>query len=231
MTEASELMQVYRLAHADETLRGVRVRVLEATVETLDVVARGANRAASGTRDYSQLAVGLLCEIALELTAGIQLSLEDNRVYAAACLLRQVIEIEYLMLLGCADSRTLSDWYQASPRDRRKQFSPKQMREASDGFFLDQEYWMHCEVGGHPNPRGRMLLPSRSTGIAPEAFLLPDSIQHIRRLWTSLRLLVPQLSINLDPEMLPLRTAISDWARAEAPIIEAAHGIGIDSDH
>lgn len=61
------------------------------------------------------------------------------------------------------------------------------------GYFAIKN-WLHCEVGGHPHLRARMLLNTYETALAPVASLLPDAVHYLRRLWTSLRLLLPKLT-------------------------------------
>jgi hypothetical protein len=136
------------------------------------------------------------------------------------------------MFLGYIDPTNLARWYRADGKELRKVFSPQRMRNASDGLFRDQEYWLHCEVGGHLHPRARMLLNDYPTPLAPIATLLPDAVHHLRRLWTSLRLLLPQLDIGelaLQEFAEPLASAIERWTEVENPLILSFDGIATTS--
>jgi hypothetical protein len=58
--------------------------------------------------------------------------------------------------------------------------------------------------------------------------LLPDAVHHLRRLWTSLRLLLPKLDIGelaLKEFAKPLIKAIERWTEVENPLILSLDGI------
>lgn len=62
------------------------------------------------------------------------------------------------------------------------------MRKHSKGQFRDQEYWSHCEIGGHPNPKGAFLLPDRVFPEDEPPFPTPEWMwvdlgQPLERLW------------------------------------------------
>lgn len=85
---------------------------------------------------------------------------EQENWYAASALVRQLVEVEYLVRLFRQDSDEALRWLKASPEELRTSFMPAQMRKRVDGF-RHQEYRVHCESGGHPNPRAHSLLPER----------------------------------------------------------------------
>ncbi len=67
-------------------------------------------------------------------------------------------------------------------------YNPSAMRKRSGGRFRDQEYWSHCEIGGHPNPKAAFLLPDHVLpGDAPPLptpeWMWVDLGQHLERLW------------------------------------------------
>ena len=47
------------------------------------------------------------------------------------------------------------EWLESTHEQRLKDFSPAQLRRTSKGRFLSKDYQDHCELGGHPVPRGR----------------------------------------------------------------------------
>jgi len=161
------------------------------------------------------------------------LLIRDSKLYAAGALLRQLIEIEYLLFLGYKDPSRLGRWYVAGAKELRRTFSPHQMRKNAEGLFRDEEYWLHCELGGHPHPRARMLLLSYESPLPPIACLLPDAVQHLRRLWTSLRLLLDQLDVDRTAVAEcsdSLVVAIGHWERVEDPIVLSFDGIAADEE-
>jgi hypothetical protein len=57
------------------------------------------------------------------------------------------------------------------------------------------------------------------------AALLPDTVHHVRRLWTSLRLLTPSIDLDLDLVGLTLPASLQTWEEAEHPVVLACDGI------
>jgi hypothetical protein len=228
----NDALAAFQDAAADDIIISARFSVLDTGGTTLQRIADLVQTSGYISRDDRELAVALLSRLASELSAGIALMSRQSYLYGAGALLRQLVEIEYLMFLGYIDPTNLARWYRADGKELRKVFSPQRMRNASDGLFRDQEYWLHCEVGGHPHPRARMLLNDYPTPLAPIATLLPDAVHYLRRLWTSLRLLLPQLDIGelaLQEFAEPLASAIERWTEVENPLILSFDGIATTS--
>lgn len=77
-------------------------------------------------------------------------------------------------------------WLTADHGTLLKVFAPAAMRKASNGLFAAGEYQPHCELGGHPSPASRLLLPHHSMAV-PAALLWVDLANHLIRLWRHLR--------------------------------------------
>src|SRR4051794_13310786 len=103
------------------------------------------------------------------------------------------------------------------------------MRKKADGMFRDKEYWLHCDMGGHPHPtQSKVLLSAYKAPVPPIAFLLPDAVQHLRRLWTSVKLLLPKLNsggIALNDSGERIGRAIIVWEAIENPTVLSHDGI------
>jgi hypothetical protein len=120
-----------------------------------------------------------------ELASGAISLLEQKSWYSAASLVRQLIEVEYLMYLFAQEPDELARWQASSQADLRKVYRPAEMRRRSAGKFQDQEYWAHCAFGGHPNPIAEMLLPEHPRLWGTMRWAWVDLAQHLTRLWTS----------------------------------------------
>jgi len=139
--------------------------------------------------DPQRRALATILQMGGSIGTGCVAMLETGNYYAATALSRQLVEIEYLVWLFGIDTSEAQAWLSSSQEDLRKTYSPSEMRRRSDGRFRDQEYWSHCEIGGHPNPKAAFLLPNH---ILPGyADLLPtpqwvwvDLGQHLERLWS-----------------------------------------------
>lgn len=229
---ADETLVAFQDAAANDLIVSARFGVLDAGGNTFQRIADLIQTSGWMSRDDRELAVALLSRLASEPAAGIALMCRQSYLYAAGALLRRSIEIEYLMFLGYIGAANLARWYRADAKELRKVFSPQRMRNASDALFRDQEYRLHGGVGGHPHPRARMLLNAYETPLAPVASLLPDAVHHLRRLWTSLRLLLPKLDIGelaLEEFAEPLVNAIAHWTEVENKPILSFDGIAVET--
>ena len=225
---SSEALAAFRDSAENDEINIARFSVLDVGSTTLAELADILLTSGSDRRDDKQLAAAILTRLGSELLGGISLLLKQPLAYSAGALLRQLIEIEYLMFIGYADPIKLERWYCVDAKELRRDFTPQRMRESSDGLFQDQEYWFHCEVGGHPHPKARLLLPAYNRADPPIAFLLPDAVQHTRRLWTSIRLLLPKLGIGetgLEDHGQELIHSIHQWEKLENPLILSFDGI------
>lgn len=131
-------------------------------------------------------ATAVVIEMASELVSGAIREIDDDRRFAASALIRQLLESEYLLRAFGQEFSQASKWARSSSEDIRRLFRPATMRQI--GGFSNTEYWNHCDMGGHPSPRGRVLLRYSPAVPKDEAEMMAASIwgdlaQHLRRLW------------------------------------------------
>jgi hypothetical protein len=134
-------------------------------------------------RDDAARAIAVLAQVAGELSGSAVTLLESERTYGPAVLIRQLVEVEYLAYCFSTDNALAAQWLTSSQEDIRRLFQPAAMRKRSRGVFRDEEYWTHCELGGHPNPKARVLLPGRE-GAVDARWMWADLAQHLDRLWS-----------------------------------------------
>ena len=135
-----------------------------------------------GNGNDEMVAVSLLLRVAGQLTSAISDLFQDGRAYAAAALVRQMVEIEYLAWAFQTRDKDAERWLRSSRDERMNFFSPKKLRDAAKGKFRSKDYSYHCELGGHPVPGSSILL---SKDIAPGQLLLSDLLGHTGRIWDS----------------------------------------------
>jgi hypothetical protein len=138
--------------------------------------------------DPMRRAVSIVVQMGGSLAEGSISLLESENWYATAALLRQIVEIEYLLWLFAEDPDEAKAWLVASQDELRRTYSPGSMRKRSQGRFRDQEYWTHCDLGGHPNPKAQFLLPDRispgdASAFGPLEWMWVELGQHLARLW------------------------------------------------
>jgi hypothetical protein len=135
-----------------------------------------------GNGSDEMVAVSLLFRVAGQLTSAISDLFRDGRVYAAAALVRQMVEIEYLAWAFQSRDREAERWLRSSRDERQNFFSPKKLRAAANGKFRSKDYGYHCELGGHPVPGASILLGRDATA---GQLLLSDLLGHTGRIWDS----------------------------------------------
>lgn len=185
-----------RASASDSTQVATRFQLAQTTVETfsaagaeLHVVGhlfgtdrvRGKSPGGHGSDEI--VAVSLLLRIASELVAASADLFKDGRHYAAAALVRQLVEIEYLAWAFDTRDSDAERWLRSNVEERREFFAPAKLRAASQGKFRGKDYGHHCELGGHPVPRAAILLNGDDT---VSQLLLSDMLGHTGRIWDHL---------------------------------------------
>lgn len=187
---AHDLASVASAAN-EEQGRVARRALARALAHSLTELSRTANVGAYIFRDDALRASSIVTEIAGELATSVVSLLEAGHVYAAGALTRQLIEAEYLVWLFSEDASEANRWSSARPAEIRQMFSPKVIRERSAGRFQASEYWTHCDLGGHPNPKAVMLLSGHAIRYGETEYprlelAWSDLCQHLVRLWETL---------------------------------------------
>ena len=181
----------YLQALIDKGLQNYRVEVCKQLSQKMEDI--GSTLWAFGLiREPSRRALAIVVQMGSALTKGTIQNLESDNRYAAAALLRQFVEIEYLLYLFAINPEDAEMWLLGDHEKLRKWFSPAEMRRRSKGFFRADEYWSHCEIGGHPHPKSMFLLPNiepmkkKDPMFDAPNFLWVDLGQHIRRALSSM---------------------------------------------
>ncbi len=119
---------------------------------------------------------------AASLVSGAIDLIASHNYYAAAALNRQLVEVEYLTWAFENDLAHVVDWYHSDRKEREKRWGPQALRDLSEGKFPNEDYWQHCEVGGHPTPVGmRALL--HSDEVVSAALARYEVISHGYHAW------------------------------------------------
>lgn len=141
---------------------------------------RAAGHSPFGNGSDETVAVSILLQVAGQLVSASTDLFDDGRLYAAAALLRQLVEVEYLAWAFETKNGEAERWLRSTKQERESFFTPAKLRKAAAGKFRTQDYGYHCELGGHPVPGSRLLL-----GRSPETsqLLLSDLLGHAGRIW------------------------------------------------
>jgi hypothetical protein len=202
MTEEEEL---FREGVTDEGAHEARVRLCARLNDALNDYGRklyvAGNAIAGGPatvqdpelKDLLERTIGLACvvQIAGELGVSCAGLLQDSQLYSSFALVRQIVECEYLCRAFSQDQDEARKWLTSTRAERLRFWSPRHMRQRSQGEFRDKDYAVHCEVGGHPTPRAFGLLRA-SQEIHPDAIWL-ELTTHLVNVWSHTTRAVPSL--------------------------------------
>jgi hypothetical protein len=190
MPTKAELLAKLNSGLADEHAQALRQRIAKEIPQRL---AENAQRLSFHHNFPAPAAAGIgfatAAAIAAELGAGAGQLFTTGYTYAGAALVRQLIECNYLLALMAENRAESEAWMQASHAEIVKTFMPRQMRKRSVQSFRVNEYHVHCDRGGHPNPAGRDLLgrlvpdPRELTLHANSRWL--DLSEHLADVWAS----------------------------------------------
>jgi len=136
-------------------------RMAIAVAEELDALA--AQVWAFGMAEGARRAVAIVAQMGAELAVGAVQLYRAGRWYAGAALVRQLIEVEYLLFLFGTEDNEPERWLNASDAEAKKTFSPSHMRERSAGRFLVDAYQTHYTMGVHPRVSEHVLLQEHIT--------------------------------------------------------------------
>ncbi len=130
-------------------------------------------------------AVGLatVAQIGGELAKGAIQLLQAENLYAASALMRQLVEVEYLVKAFESENEVAAEWLRADREERRKFWSPERLRSRTGGVFLRTDYWHHCDMGGHPTREGMSLLPGHAR--MNSGYIWVELARHLKSIWTS----------------------------------------------
>lgn len=212
---------------SDEVAAASRVALCEAIGEALSRLGRifwltgnivGPDRA-SGTSPFGfgdDVAVGVatVTQMGGELAKGAVRLLRDGNLYAAAALVRQIVEVEYLAHTFATKHEKAAAWLRADRAERLKFWSPAQLRKGS-AKFLASDYWNHCDLGGHPTVSGMTLLPGHTTH---SELVWVDLAGHLSSIWRHIERSVERLLDGPIPAhwKLPDVTLVRDeWLRTD----------------
>ena len=153
--------------------------------------------------------LALIVQMAASLAQGAVMLYSHENWYAGASTVRQLVEAEYLLSLISVAPAEAAKWRKSTHDQRRKFFSPAQMRKRSGGQFRASEYQAHCERGGHPSPLGSMFLAEHQSPLGTNTWLWVDLAQHLERLWPSFETAVEKLALSHVAAVAQARNAAS----------------------
>ncbi len=215
-----ESVEDFKKAICDPDLAKPRRRVCSTLAKQLSACGERLWAFGFAPRDF-RTAISIVLQFGGSLATGAGALAAYDNWYAASALVRQLVEIQYLLRLFSLDPNEALAWLTATQQELRTVFSPSRMRQRlPEGQFRHQEYRSHCEIGGHPNPGAHYLLPARiaKQHLPPfgtnEVFWV-DLAQHLVRIWRDVAALPyhhPQANLAVISQYTEaVDSAISSW--------------------
>lgn len=139
-----------------------------------------------------EVGIAMASEISGELTLASATLISNDQLYGAMALVRQIVEVEYLLWAFGSRKAEADAWLRSSHEERLQMWMPRHLRFKSEGRFGSKDYQDHCERGGHPTPEARFLLREHGARISAEAVWL-EVVQHGVGCWDYLAAAITEL--------------------------------------
>lgn len=182
-SDISKWVKAAQKAASDKEQIAARSELAKFTAETFSQVGEELYVMGLEHNDDEIVAISLLLRIGGQLTSASADLFADGRHYAAAALLRQMVEIEYLAWAFESRDNDAQRWLRSNADERRTFFTPAKLRKAAAGKFRGKDYGYHCELGGHPVPDSISLFQDDDK---LSQILLSDLLGHTGRIWDHL---------------------------------------------
>jgi hypothetical protein len=232
VTNTAEYKELVRRAGRDVELAKQRADLARFAADVLGSVGQelhvvgdilGADRMTGlspwGHGSDETVGVSLILRIASQLASASADLFGDGRTYAGAALTRQLVEVEYLAWAFDTRDEDAARWLRSDRAERKSFFRPAKLRQAAEGRFRGADYSHHCELGGHPIPRGAAALLSADPALAQ--LMLSDMLGHVGGIWNHVGGWA-QRQDNGRPVLsrwMEMATAFAAWKRQD-PLVD-----------
>ncbi len=189
------------------------------------LVTTGAVLWAFGLAQQPRHSIAVAIQMGGETARGAVLLLRDENRYGAAALVRQLVEIEYLLCLFALDGDEPLKWASRDEEAVRREYVPARMRERCGGRFRASEYSSHCRIGGHPRFVAGYVLPEHlHIGALSDPVVFAagwvDLGQHLVQVWRWVEEILETydlLNVGLAKSSLDrAKDSIARWLRDDA---------------
>lgn len=158
------------------------------------------------------VAFSRLLLIASQLLSAASDLINGARPYAGAALIRQLVEVEYLVSAFVEAKDDAKYWLRSDRAQRIKFFSPSVLRKKAGGRFRDKDYVMHCERGGHPVPDCLRLLNDEER---ESQIILSDALLHAESILFFAERFCQGNKIPLPASFADSCAIFSDWRKVD----------------
>jgi hypothetical protein len=165
--------------------------------------------------------------------AVLQLARLQN-IYPAWTLLRQLVETEFIVWKFAQDAIQIPLWLHSTADERRQSWKPTQIYRDDDNDYRQKDYWIHCEMGGHPTPNGARLASRGIIDPITRATLLSEMTDHLWVAWRHLLKTVAaidsQCNIDVSTQLAPIASAYEATMKKWRSVDHLRHAVAFFSD-
>ncbi len=153
---------------------------------------------------HGVVSLGFTCAA---LSAGIYQLVSQANLYPAAALLRQIVEVEFVMWKFAQSHEQSQLWVESTADERRLSWRPSTIYRDHNNAYRQKDYSNHCELCGHPTPVGARVAAGLETTTI-EANVLADLIGHCSDAWqhliTAVKVLDSEYSTDVSADIKAL---------------------------
>lgn len=132
------------------------------------------------------------------LASGVFQLARLQNIYPAWTLVRQIVESEFIFWKFAQDPTQIPLWLHSTADERRQDWKPAQIYRDDDNTYRQKDYWAHCELGGHPTPRGTRIASQGKIHPIMWASLLTELTDHLWDAWRHLLKAVAAIDIEFN---------------------------------
>lgn len=178
--------------------------------------------------------LALLAVTAKRLAAGIVQLCNLLNIYPAWTLLRQIVESEFILWKFSQDAALIPLWLHSTADERRQKWKPTKIYRDNDNDYRQKDYWVHCEMGGHPTPNGARVASRGLIHPVTWASLLSEMTDHLWDAWRNLLNAVTavdsQCNIDVSTQLAPTTTAYEATMKKWKSVDHFRHAVAFFSD-
>jgi hypothetical protein len=164
-------------------------------------------------------ALARLAVTAKSLSAGAVQLVRLLNLYPAWTLVRQLVEIEFVLWRFTQDSNNMSLWLHSTADERRQNWKPSKIYRDNDNEYRQKDYLFHCQLGGHPTPIGTLVAAQGNIAPRSTAALLTETTDHSWEAWRhlldSVELVDNQCGSTVSDQLAPIAaeftTTMQQW--------------------
>jgi hypothetical protein len=178
--------------------------------------------------------LALLAVTTKTLASGVVQLANLKNIYPAWTLMRQIVEAEFIFWKFTQGANQIPLWLHSTPDERRQNWKPAQTYQDDDNDYRRKDYWIHCEMGGHPTPQGARVAARGIISPVMWASLLSEMNDHLWDAWrTFLRAVTAvdtRYGVDVSTKLAPIASEYEATVKKWRSTDHFKHAVAFFSD-